>query len=346
MDISWISSQAKEIHTFFVSIFYILATVLLLIGVVIEYFKLPLGGVPTFSQLVGRALIAAILLAAYPEISNTVSAIADAVADKLGSLNTFNNVLQSAGATLKDHSWSWTSIGDTLLSVVATFAYFILYITVFFFDAAIVYCLALLYIFSPLMIGFFILPQTASLTTGLFRTLFEVATWKIVWCILGTLLWSTALHDFEVKGQNFITLLALTLMLAFSILLTPIVVRNLISGALSNVATQTAGLAAIGMTAGFASPAAMAGLTKVGAKKAYGWGFSKAWQGAKSTYKGAKATPGYVKGKFSKRIPATPAQQNPEPTQPHLPGFDRNQTSKKPRQKLPRKGDQLNIPGL
>lgn len=304
MDISWISSQAKEIHTFFVSIFYVLATLLLLIGVLIEYFKMPIGGVPAFSQLVGRALVAAILLAAYPEISNTVAAVADAVADRLGSINTFNSVLHSAGATLKDHSWSWTSLGDTLLSVVAYAAYLLLYVTVFFFDAAIVYCLVLLYIFSPIMIVFYILPQTAAMTSGLFRTLYEIAAWKIVWSVLGTLLWSTALHDFEVKGQNFITLLALTLMLAFSILLTPIVVRNLISGALSSVATQTAGLAAIGMSAGLASPAALAGLAKTGSAKAYGWGLSKAWQGTKKTYQGAKATPGFVKGQFSKRLTA------------------------------------------
>ncbi len=337
MDISWISSQAKDIHTFFVSIFYALATLLLLIGVVIEYFKMPIGGVPVFSQLIGRALIAAILLTAYPEISNTVAAVADAVADKLGSINTYDNVLQSAGAILKDHSWSWTSVGDTLLSVVAYFAYLLLYITVFFFDAAIIYCLILLYIFSPIMIVFYILPQTAAMTSGLFRTLFEVATWKIVWSVLGTLLWSTVLHDFNVKGQNFITLLALTLMLAFSVLLTPIVVRNLISGALSNVATQTVGLAALGMTAGFASPAALSGLAKVGTKKAYGWGFSKAWQGTKATYRGAKAAPGFIRNQFSKRI-----QAPQEPEQMDLPGFDKNKISRRP----PEKGDQLHFPGM
>ena len=217
MDISWISSQAQQIHTFFVSIFYILATILLALGVLIDYFKMPIGGAPSFVQLVGRALIAAILLVAYPEISNTVAAVADAVADKLGSINSFTSVLQSAGAALKQHSWSWTSIGDTLLSVVAYAAYLILYVTVFFFDAAIVYCLTLLYIFSPLMIAFYILPGTSSMTSGLFRTLFEVATWKIVFAVLGTLLWSTALNDFSHSGQgNFITLVALTLMLAFS----------------------------------------------------------------------------------------------------------------------------------
>lgn len=304
MDISWISSQAKEIHTFFVSIFYSLAVLLLLIGVLIDYFKMSIGGVPAFQQLVGRALIAAILLVAYPQISNWISAVADAVCDHLGSINNYKNVLQSAGATFKDHSWSWTSLGDTLLSVVAIIAYFILYFTVFFFDAAIVYCLVLLYIFSPIMIAFYILPQTASMTGGLFRTLFEIAAWKIVWSVLGTLLWSTALHDFEAKGQNFITLLALTLMLAFSLLLTPLVVKSLISGALSNIASQTAGMAAVGLSAGFASPAALAGLAKSGTAKAYGWGASKAWQGVKKTFQGAKSVSTHAKNQFSKNFKA------------------------------------------
>lgn len=305
MDISWISTQAKEIHTFFVSIFYSLAVLLILIGVLIDYFKLPIGGVPAFQQLVGRALVAAILLIAYPQISNGISAVADAVSDHLGSIGTIHNVLKTAGSIFKEHSWSWTSLGDTLLSVVAILAYFLLYLTVFFFDAAIVYCLVLLYIFSPIMIAFYILPQTASMTGGLFRTLFEVATWKIVFSVLGTLLWSTALHDFEAKGQNFITLLALTLMLALSILLTPIVVRNLISGTLSSVASQTAALSAIGLSAGFASPTAIAGLAKKGSAKTYAWGAKNSWRVTKFAGRGIKKGTGkIIRRSFSRNIEA------------------------------------------
>ena len=310
MDISWISSEAKNIHTFFVSIFYILATLLLLIGVLIEYFKMPIGGMPAFTQLIGRALIATILLIAYPEISNAVAAVADSIAERLGDVNSFSNVLTSAGAALKQHSWSWTSMGDTLLSIVSYLAYLILYLTVYFFDAAIIYCLILLYIFSPLMIVFYILPQTASLTGGLFRTLFEVATWKIVWCVLGTLLWSTALNNFKQSGQgNFITLLALTLMLTFSILMTPVVVKQLISGALSSIATQTAGLAAMGMSAGLMSPAALAGLTKVGTKKVVAASGRFVGKGLKTSAKFAGST---IRNRFKRNVKAAPQETEPE----------------------------------
>ncbi len=300
MDIGFISAEAKTLHSFFVSMFYMLSTILLLIGVLLEYFKMPVGGSLSFPQLVGRTFIAAILLAAYPEISNMVAAVADAVADKIGDLNSFHHLLESAGAALKEHSWSWTSVGDTLLSVVSYLAYFILYITVFFFDAAIVYCLVLLYIFSPLMIAFYILPQTAGMTTGLFRTLFEIATWKIVWSVLGTLLWSTALNNFKNPGQgNFITLLALTLMLTLSVILTPMVVKSLISGALSGIAGQTAGLAAMGLSAGFLSPAAVAGMAKIGTKKVGSWALKTTGQGLSKSWKATKQSSSQIRKTFS-----------------------------------------------
>lgn len=306
MDISWISSEAKTIHAFFVSIFYVSATVLLLLGVLIEYFKMPLGGVPAFTQLIGRTLIAAILLVAYPEISNAVAAVADAVSEHLGSMNNYHQVLQAAGAALKDHSWHWTSLGDTLLSVVSYAAYLILYLTVFFFDAAIVYCLVLLYIFSPVMIVFYILPQTAGMTSGLFRTLFEVASWKIVFSVLGTLLWSTALNNFQNSHQaSFITLLALTLMLAFSILLTPLVVKNLIGGALSGMASQTAGLAAVALSAGALSPAALAGATKLTTVKAAKFSGRMSGKIISKGYQGGQLVGKKIKNRFRENIQAS-----------------------------------------
>lgn len=285
-DISWISSQAREIHDFFVSIFYLVVTLMLTIGVMMEYFKFPLGGTPQFPQLVGRVFVASMLLIAYPDISNAIASVADALAAKIGSFNDVDNVLAAAGETLKKHSWSWTSIADSVLWIVTYLAYFLLYVTVFFFDAAIIYCMVLLYIFSPLMIALFVLPQTAAITSGLFRTLFEIACWKIVWAVLANLLWSGALNNFNQPDTagNFITQLALTLILAFSVLLTPLVVKALISGALSGVATQTAGYAAMGLTAGMASPGAAAGIMSTTSRKVVSGIASRSAGGIRKTY--------------------------------------------------------------
>jgi hypothetical protein len=57
-DIGWLASEAKAIHGIFYSFFYLLVTMLLLLGVVLEYFKIPMGAMPSFGQLVGRVFIA------------------------------------------------------------------------------------------------------------------------------------------------------------------------------------------------------------------------------------------------------------------------------------------------
>lgn len=314
MDLSFVSNEARQIHDFFVSIFYALSTVLLLVGVLTEFFKIPLGGAPTFTQLIGRVFVAAILLVAYPEISNAVAAVADSISDKIGSLNTFQNVLSAAGKTLKDYSFSWTSIGDTLISAVAYLAYLVLYITVFFFDAAIAYCMLLLYIFSPIMIAFFILPQTASLTSGLFRTLFEIAAWKIVFSVLGTLLWSTALSNFtHADSSNFITLIVLTLILAFSLITTPMVVKSLISGALASSAAQSAAMAGAGLSAGILTPAALTALTTKTSALAYKGAAKGLSRGTRATFKGVGQASKAAQSRFARKVEAgTPSEDSPE----------------------------------
>ena len=106
-DISWISHQAQQIHGVFMSLFYVLITVLLCLGVFIEYFKWPLGGVPSFSTLVGRTLIAALLLNTYPQVSNTVAELSDALSRQLGDVNQFKVVLSHMGDQLKTLTFSY-----------------------------------------------------------------------------------------------------------------------------------------------------------------------------------------------------------------------------------------------
>ena len=262
MDFAWLTQEARNLHEIFVSLFYSLAVIFLLISVLIEYFKMPLGGVPGFSQLVGRTLIAAILLISYPEIANALAEITDALADRVGDLNSFKLVLGKAGEALKSLSWSWASVGDSFIFVVSYLAFYILHITVYFFDAAIAYAWVILYVFSPLLISLFIFPQTATATSALFRSIFEISAWKIVWSVLGTLLWSSAIHNFETVNDktNFITILTYTIILSLSVIFTPLVVRALIGKGVAGLAGTLSGAAGTVLVASAAGPASLAGL--------------------------------------------------------------------------------------
>lgn len=262
VDFTWITQEAKTLHGIFMSLFYSFAGVLLLIGVAIEYFKVPLGGVPGFSQLVGRVLIAGLLLVSYPEIANAVADVSDALASRVGDLNSFKLVLGKAGEAIKTLSWSWSSMGDTFIFVISYLSFYVLHVTVYFFDAAIAYAWVVLYVFSPLLIAMFILPQTASATSALFRSIFEISGWKIVWSVLGTLLWSSAIHNFEnVNTQtNFITTITYTIILSLSVIFTPLVVRALINKGVAGMASTLSGTAGTALVASVAGPASLTAL--------------------------------------------------------------------------------------
>ncbi len=246
-DITWLSNEAKTIHAIFESYFYILITLLLVIGVVFEYFKLPLGVSAGVSQLVGRAFIAALLLHAYPEITNAMADVTDAIASRLGELNQFKLVLDRMGDRLADLSWSWVSFKDTVILVISFLTFFLLYFSIHIADAFYIYAWTLLYVFSPLLIVLFVLPGTASATTALFRSLLEVASWKIVWAVIATLLWSSALSDLNSAGTqiSFLSAISFNIILAGSLLLTPFVVHALAGSGISAM-TRNVGALAIG----------------------------------------------------------------------------------------------------
>ncbi len=249
-DMNWLATESRKIHEIFSSYFYLLVTVLLLLGILVEYFKWPLGQVPQFSQLIGRALVAALLLHAYPEITNIIADVTDAVAQRLGDLNNFKLILDRMGDKLGELSWSWVSIKESVMLLLSFLTFFILYISIYIADSFYIFVWVVLYVFSPLLIALYVLPVTAPATSALFRSLFEVASWKIVWSVIATLLWSSALSKINQDGSqiNFLTAICFNIILAGSLLLTPFLVHGLMGSGVSQMTKDLGSLAIGGLT--------------------------------------------------------------------------------------------------
>lgn len=270
MDLSWLQNEAKTIHAIFEGIFYSFCTVLVLVAVVTEYFKIPLGGTPSFAQLIGRVFVAALLLHAFPEITNTVADLTDALASKVGNLSEIKLVVNSLGDRFADLSWSWTSVRQMAIVIVSYLTFFLVYISVYLASAGVLYVWVLLYVFSPLLIALYVHPATAGATKALFRALFEVSAWKITWAVLAALLWSTARMDIsKADDLSLLTLISYNLLLAISVLLTPIIVSALFTKGVTSMTSSMLGMAA---GAAVMSPGALtmktAGKSKVGLKYA------------------------------------------------------------------------------
>ncbi len=248
-DLSWVSGQAHTLHNFFYSIFYALVTLFLLIGILIEYFKLPLGSTPGFSTLVGRALVAVILLHTFPEVTHLLADFSDGVAKKVGDLNQFHVVLEKMGEQLKNLSFSWVSAWSNfkgyVLLLLSLLTFCLLYFSTYVAQAFLMYTWTLIYVLSPLLIALFVLPQTAAATSGLYRSLIEASCWKILWAIIATLLWSSGVSDLH--QANIVTGICFNLILAASLLMTPMVVHQLASSGIAAMAGTLGSIAVPGM---------------------------------------------------------------------------------------------------
>ena len=244
IDLNFLSQEARSIHTIFESIFYGMAIVLLLIAVLAEFLSMPIGGLGWTPQLLGRILIAAFLLHTYPEFTNALADFTDALTAKIGGFNELHHVLDRMGDKLKDLTWSWMSVKDTLILGFSFITFFLLYISVFIANAGVIFVWLILYVFSPLLIVFFVIPSTSQITKGLYRALIEVCAWKIIWATLAALLWSLALSEINKTDVNFLTVISLNIILALSLLFTPFVVSAMTSKGLTSVATTAMGMAA------------------------------------------------------------------------------------------------------
>lgn len=247
LDFTWLAAEAKTIHFIFSNLFYSMITFCLLVGVFIEFFKLPIGGLPSFTPLLGRSVIAVIMLSSFPEFLNLVGDLTDGLSSKIGELNEFKYVLNRMGDQLDKLTWSWTSVKQMTIVAISFIAFFILYISVYVSEAIYFYSWTLLYIFSPLCFALYVLPQTQNAALGIYKAIIKVASWKVVWSVLATLLWSAALTDLEKLGDNanFLTVILFNLMLAGSLLFTPLISNLLFGGNFAQAATK-AGSFAVG----------------------------------------------------------------------------------------------------
>ena len=95
----------------------------------------------------------------------------------------------------------------------------------------------------------FALPQTAPATKALYRSLIEASLWKPVWCVLGTLLWSTGVSDIQGDGSSmsFLSAVCFCLFTSGSLVATPMVVHALAGAGLSSLAQNVSGVSIPGV---------------------------------------------------------------------------------------------------
>jgi len=249
-----LGSLMRELHQEFVGIYYLMLPVFFSLAVALAWFRTPQGGLEFLDSL-KRAVIATILLVAFPDISRTVIYVADGIADKIDHINSLDNIIRMAQEKSQEYSLSPTSLllqfDDLIVATLSFLSYLVLYVARYLMVAMYHFFWLFYMISSPLLLLFNLFPGTSQITKNLFKGMVEVASWKIVWAILGAMLSALSFGDMYRSEGSYIELIVMNFIIAIAMLATPMVVRSLVG----------AGLESMSSTIGPATVAAMVAAT-------------------------------------------------------------------------------------
>ncbi|MGE3758323.1 MAG: hypothetical protein AB7H97_11235 [Pseudobdellovibrionaceae bacterium] len=229
-DFNLMGSLMRDLHQEFVRMYYLMLPVFFCLSIAVTWFRSP-GSSVDFVDVLKRALISTLLLAAFPEISQAIVFIADGIAEKIDSMNTLDAVIQMAkekSAGYPDgNAGILLGFNDLLIATLSFLSFLILYIARYLMVAMYHFFWVFYIVSAPLLLLFNLFPATGNITANLFRGMIEVACWKIVWAILGAMLASLAFGDAYQTEGAYVTIIVMNFVIAVAMLATPNFVKSI-----------------------------------------------------------------------------------------------------------------------
>lgn len=228
-----------KIHNQLRELYFLLLPVAFALAIVLNFFRAPTEG-SRFVDVLRRAIVATILLSAFQEITTGILTVANFVAGRISDMSGLNAIFDLAADTAKDYanspSHSILAVSDLAMAALSFLSLFFLTLVRMVMMSLYHFSWAFLCALSPLLLLLHLF--SPAITANLFRTLSEIASWQIVWAVLSAMLKELPFaHVYHIQGGVFAVII-INIIIAFLMILTPIVVRVLVSSGLSS-ATST-----------------------------------------------------------------------------------------------------------
>lgn len=240
-----LGSLVRDLYQGLSQLFYVMLPLAILFSVVFGYLK---SGDADYPDIIKRSLVASLLLASFPEVSNIILDICDGIAakiDNMSGLETFMRMAQEKSQSYATAKNVLLLKFDDLFMAILSFGSFVLLLIARYITIALYYFYwVLLSVCAPLMILCYIFPKTAGITANLYRGLIEVACWKILWAIMSAMLTSLSFGNIYRTDGSYLTLIVMNFVIAIALLFTPKVMHSLIGEGVQATA-QTIGTTAV-----------------------------------------------------------------------------------------------------
>ena len=236
-----LGSLMRDLNAEFVSMYYLMLPVFFMLAVAIAWIR-SAGGRPDFLDILKRAVVATLLLTAFPDISQAIVSIADGITEKIDKLNNLDTIIRMAKEQTSAYSSgpmrSILMFNDLFMSVLTFLSYFAVYMARYLMIALYQFFWIFFGVTAPLLLLFNLFEGTSHITTNLFKGMIEVASWKIVWSILGAMLAALSYGDIYKTEGGYVTLIVMNFVIAIALLMTPMMVRSIVGGGLQQMSTS------------------------------------------------------------------------------------------------------------
>lgn len=130
-DFTMMGSLMRDLHQEFVRMYYLIIPVFFCLSIAVTWLRAG-NGTLDFVDVLKRAMISTLLLAAFPEISQAIVFIADGIAERIDSMNTLDVVIRMAQEKSESYPESSSSLllgfNDLLMATLSFLSFLILYI--------------------------------------------------------------------------------------------------------------------------------------------------------------------------------------------------------------------------
>jgi hypothetical protein len=224
---------ARQLYQHNATLSWQLLLPLFLLSVTLSY-STDLGLTGSILVRLKRLLMTALLLVSFPMIAEFSQIFGVEIAKSIDNMAGIDMILEAASKRAEAYSFDLQgllNLGSDLVSGVLVLASFIILVVARFMLLAFQHFYwFLLVTLGPFLILGLLFDASTGITKGLFKNMFQVAAWPIIWSLLSAFLKAMPFASAYSGPGGFITIITLNLIIAIALLLSPFLVSQLCEG--------------------------------------------------------------------------------------------------------------------
>jgi hypothetical protein len=181
-----------------------------------------------------RLFLVALLLVAFPMIAEFSQTLGVEIARSIDDMTGIDMILDAASKRADAFSFDLQGLlnlgSDLLIGSLVLISFVILIVARFFLLAFQHFYWFLLVALGPFLILGSLFEASSGITKGLFKSMFQVSCWPVIWSILSAFLKALPFVAAYSSAGNLITVVTLNLIIAVALLFSPFIVSQLADG--------------------------------------------------------------------------------------------------------------------